>query len=108
MCRLMSEFGPGSLPCNVGNFTSISSLDQVQNVDFTAVGLTGQLPTGWGSGFGSLQKLVLAQNVYVSAGLFTLRTQVVCCLPTRCKTLTGRLAIAQDSPLSWNSQRDSG
>ena len=54
----MSEFGPGSLPCDVGGFGSLSGLDQVQNVDFTAVGLTGSLPDSWSSGFGSLQKLV--------------------------------------------------
>ena len=57
-CRLMSEFGPGSLPCDVGSFGSLSGLDKVQNVDFTAVGLTGSLPDSWSSGFGSLQKLV--------------------------------------------------
>ena len=68
VCSLMSEFGPGSLPCDVGAFGSLSGLDQVQNVDFTGVGLTGSLPDSWSSGFGSLQKLVSALPCQVYRG----------------------------------------
>ena len=58
----MSELGPNGLPCDVGSLGGLAGLSQVQNVDFTASGLHGKLPSAFSSGFGSLQKLVLSQN----------------------------------------------
>ena len=58
----MSQLGPNSLPCNVSELGSLSGLSKVQNVDFTAVGLSGSMPAAWAAGFDSLEKLVLSQN----------------------------------------------
>lgn len=63
---LISQLGPNIFQgsCNVGNLSDLAGLSAVQQVDFTAAGLSGTVPAAWSTGAwaGSLKSLVLAQN----------------------------------------------
>lgn len=72
-CRLISQLGPNIFKgtCDVGNLTGLPGLSAVQQVDFTAAGLSGTVPASWGTGAwaGSLKSLVLAQNPQITGAV---------------------------------------
>ena len=55
----------------MGNLSDLAGLSAVQQVDFTAAGLSGTVPASWATGAwsGSLLSLVLAQNPQINGSV---------------------------------------
>lgn len=70
---IISQLGPNIFQgsCNVGNLSDLAGLSAVQQVDFTAAGLSGTVPAAWSTGAwsGSLLSLVLAQNPLINGSV---------------------------------------